>query len=295
MALPSAALRFSVIPSFLWSLVVLSFWGELAQSASHSVPALWSALLFALGLQALLVGALRSHHAVIRHLLAFFAGHLAFLCAFHLTASAAIAPSWRLAVAWSCAGIVLAAADFLIRRSVRKIGGSDLVGGELSLLSWGAALGVFVQVLALIGSDGWNYARDGGFILPACVLIVGLGAHLHTLAASSRDSGQWGVVQRSFLASTWLVGAFVLLRGLPGVGGSLGWAAAAMLTFTVGHLMATRAFRMVGLVGLALVTLRIVTHDVTDLLGRILACAALAAAFFAVAWIYGRLSDKDAR
>jgi len=102
-------------------------------------------------------------------------------------------------------------------------------------------------------------------------------------------------VQRSLLPAVWLVGAFALLRGLPGVGGSLGWAAAAMLTFTVGHFMATRAFRMVGLVGLALVTLRIVTHDVTDLLGRILACAALAAAFFAVAWIYGRLSDKDTR
>jgi len=295
MALPSAALRFSVIPSFLWSLVVLSFWGELAQSASHAMPAIWSGLLFALGLLALLVGALRSHHAVARHLLACFTGYLAFLCAFHLTAGVAVAPSWRLAVAWACAGFALAAVNLLVRRSVRKIGGSGLVGGELSLLSWGAALGVFVQVLALIGSDGWNYARDGGFILPACVLIVGLGAHLHMLAASSRDSGQWGVVQRSFLASTWLVGAFVLLRSLPGVGGSLGWAAAAMLTFTVGHLMATRAFRMVGLVGLALVTLRIVTHDVTDLLGRILACAALAAAFFAVAWIYGRLSDKDAR
>lgn len=295
MALPSVALRFSVIPSFLWSLVVLSFWGELAQSASHSVPALWSGLLSSLCLLSLVNGLMRGHHAVVRHLLAFFFGHLAFLCAFHLTAGAAVAPSWRLAVAWSCAGIVLAAANILIRGLVRRAAPTLQVGGELSLLSWGAALGVVVQLLALIGSSGWNYAQDGGFIVPACVLIVGLGAYLHALAASTRDSGQWGVVQRSLLPAVWLVGAFALLRGLPGVGGSLGWAAAAMLTFTVGHFMATRAFRMVGLIGLALVTLRIVTHDVTDLLGRILACAALAAAFFAVAWIYGRLSDKDAR
>lgn len=295
MALPSVALRFSVIPSFLWSLVVLSFWGELAQSASHSLPALWSGLLSSLCLLSLVNGLMRGHHAVVRHLLAFFFGHLAFLFAFHLTAGAAVAPSWRLAVAWSCAGIVLAAANILIRGLVRRAAPTLQVGGELSLLSWGAALGVVVQLLALIGSSGWNYAQDGGFVVPACVLIVGLGAHLHALAASTKDSGQWGVVQRSFLASTWLVGAFVLLRGLPGVGGSLGWAAAAMLTFTVGHFMTTRSLRMVGLVGLALVTLRIVAHDVTDLLGRILACAALAAAFFAVAWIYGRLSDKDTR
>lgn len=295
MALPSVALRFSVVPSFLWSLVVLSFWGELAQSASHSMPAIWSGLLSSLCLLSLVNGLMRGHHAVVRYLLAFFFGYLAFLCAFHLTAGAAVAPSWRLAVAWSCAGIVLAAGNVMICGLVRKATPTLEVGGELSLLSWGAALGVVVQLLALIGSSGRNYAQDGGFIVPACVLIVGLGAHLHALAASTKDSGQWGVVQRSFLASTWLVGAFVLLRGLPGVGGSLGWAAAAMLTFTVGHFMATRAFRMVGLVGLALVTLRIVAHDVTDLLGRILACAALAAAFFAVAWIYGRLSDKDAR
>jgi hypothetical protein len=97
------------------------------------------------------------------------------------------------------------------------------------------------------------------------------------------------------LPSFWLLASFHLLRDLPGAAASLGWAVAAMLTFLVGHLMSTRALRMVGLVGLAFVTLRIVIHDVTDLLGRVLACAALAAAFFAVAWVYGRLSGKEGR
>lgn len=295
MALPSVALRFSVIPSFLWSLVVLSFWGELAQSASHAMPAIWSGLLFGLCLLSLVNALLSSQYVAIRHLLAFFAGHLAFLCAFHLTAAAAVSWNWRLGVAWSCAGVALAAANLLVRSLVRKAAGSGPVGGELAMLSWGAAMGVVIQILALIGSSGRPSVQPGGLILPACVLIVGLGAHLQLLAASTKDSGQWGVVQRSLLPAVWLVSAFALLGGLPGAAGSLGWAVAAMLTFVIGHFMATRALRMVGLAGLALVTLRILAHDVTDLLGRIVACAALAAAFFAVAWIYGRLSDKDAR
>ena len=49
---------------------------------------------------------------------------------------------------------------------------------------------------------------------------------------------------------------------------------------------------MVGLAGLGLATVRVLTHDLTDLLGRIAACAFVAVAFFAVAWLYGRLTAE---
>jgi hypothetical protein len=52
---------------------------------------------------------------------------------------------------------------------------------------------------------------------------------------------------------------------------------------------------MLGLVGLVIAAARVLTHDITDLLGRIVACGALALAFFGVAWLYGRIiSEKKA-
>jgi hypothetical protein len=52
---------------------------------------------------------------------------------------------------------------------------------------------------------------------------------------------------------------------------------------------------MLGLIGLVIAALRVLTHDITDLLGRIVACGALAVAFFGIAWLYGRItSEKQA-
>ena len=85
------------------------------------------------------------------------------------------------------------------------------------------------------------------------------------------------------------------LARLPGAGVSLFWALAAVLTFVLGHVLSTRSFRMLGLVGLVIAAARVLTHDITDLLGRIVACGALALAFFGVAWLYGRIiSEKKA-
>jgi len=69
-----------------------------------------------------------------------------------------------------------------------------------------------------------------------------------------------------------------------------------VLTFVIGHFLATRSLRMVGLVGLAIATIRVLSYDITDMLGRILACAAVAVAFFGIAWLYGRITadKKDA-
>ena len=53
---------------------------------------------------------------------------------------------------------------------------------------------------------------------------------------------------------------------------------------------------MVGLTGLVIATLRVLSHDITHLLWRNAACAAVAVAFFGVAWLYGRITadKKDA-
>jgi uncharacterized membrane protein len=87
-----------------------------------------------------------------------------------------------------------------------------------------------------------------------------------------------------------------MLAHLPGAGVSLFWALASVLTFVIGHLLATRSLRMVGLIGLVIATIRVLSHDNTDMLGRIAASAAVAVAFFGVAWLYGRITadKKDA-
>jgi uncharacterized membrane protein len=84
--------------------------------------------------------------------------------------------------------------------------------------------------------------------------------------------------------------AFVMLAYLPGAGVSLFWALAALLTFVLGHVLATRSLRMLGLVGLGVATMRVLSHDITDMPGRIAACGAMAAAFFGIAWLYGRIT-----
>jgi len=84
-----------------------------------------------------------------------------------------------------------------------------------------------------------------------------------------------------------------VLGELPGAEVSLCWALAAALTFALGLLLGTRAYRMLGLIGLLLATGHVILFDVHDLIGRIVACAAIAAAFFVVAWLYGRYVKKE--
>jgi uncharacterized membrane protein len=115
---------------------------------------------------------------------------------------------------------------------------------------------------------------------------------LHVLVVHTREEG----AQRAFLGAVALLGTFIMLANLPGAGVSLFWALASVLTFVIGHLLATRSLRMVGLVGLAIATIRVLSHDITDMPGRIAACTALAVAFFGIAWLYGRITadKKDA-
>ena len=84
------------------------------------------------------------------------------------------------------------------------------------------------------------------------------------------------------------------LSRLPGAGVSLFWALAAAILFMLGFKLQRRSFRMVSLVFLAIATLRVLTKDVTDMLGRVIACGAVAIIFLVVAWLYGKFA-KQAR
>ncbi|NBX35567.1 hypothetical protein EBR16_09465, partial [bacterium] len=124
--------------------------------------------------------------------------------------------------------------------------------------------------------------------------LAGLGLTLFTLARHSRDTGQGGTAWRSFFGTAATGIILVVLGHLPGAQVSLFWALASALTFALGLLLGTRAYRMIGLIGLLLATGHVILFDVHDLIGRIVACAAIAAAFFVVAWLYGRFVKKEA-
>jgi hypothetical protein len=165
------------------------------------------------------------------------------------------------------------------------------VPAELSLAAMGALVGFFIQGVVNAGS---GLTALG--LAHSPFVLLGLAGLLYVLAIHTRGQGAWGTVQRAVLGVVTLYFmTFIMLARLPGAGVSLFWALAAVLTFVLGHVLSTRSFRMLGLVGLVIAAARVLTHDITDLLGRIVACGALAVAFFGIAWLYGRITaDKAA-
>jgi hypothetical protein len=86
---------------------------------------------------------------------------------------------------------------------------------------------------------------------------------------------------------------FIYFNALPGAGVSLLWALAAGLVFILGFVLKTRSYRMLGIVGLVIATGHVILFDINDILGRIVACAAVAVAFFGVAWLYGKVVKSN--
>jgi hypothetical protein len=157
---------------------------------------------------------------------------------------------------------------------------------DLSLFAAGSLVGSLIQAVVTKGHAGAHLG-----LAQAPFVLLGLACLLRVLVLHTESQAVWGTVQRSVLGTIFLFGmVFAQLAYLPGAGVSLFWALAAMLTFVTGHLLATRSLRMIGLAGLGVATLRVLTHDITDMLGRIAACAAVAIAFFGIAWLYGRIT-----
>lgn len=289
-----SALLWASLPGYLFTSVVVLFWRPLVGSAGSTAWwAVWAALLVVLNFGALwrLLGRPELFAKVLRHALVLVTAVMAF--AFVAALAKSLLPvakdswapaAWQLAFTWSGGAALLVGVTTLWRRL-------GAVPVELSLAAMGALVGFFIQGVVNAGS---GLTALG--LAHSPFVLLGLAGLLSVLAVHTRGQGAWGTVQRAVLGVVTLYFmAFIMLARLPGAGVSLFWALAAVLTFVLGHVLATRSFRMLGLIGLVIAAARVLTHDITDLLGRIVACGALAIAFFGIAWLYGRItSEKQA-
>jgi hypothetical protein len=285
-----SALLWAALPGYLFSGVVVLFWRPLVGSAGSTAWwAVWAALLVVLNFGALwrLVGRPEAFAKVLRHALALATAVMVY--AFVAAMAKSLLPAakdawspaaWQVALTWFGGAALLVGVTALWRRL-------GVVSSELCLSAFGAVACFFIQLvkpgIRLLGFEH------------SLFVLLGLACLLHVLAIHTRELGAIGTIQRAFLGAVALLFAtFLMLAQLPGAGVSLFWALASVLTFVLGHLLATRSFRMLGLIGLVIAALRVLTHDITDLLGRIVACGALAVAFFGIAWLYGRITaDKQ--
>jgi hypothetical protein len=288
------ALLWASLPGYLFTSVLVVFWRPLVGSGGSSAWwAVWAALLGVLNIGALwrLLGRPELFAKVLRHALALTTAVIVY--AFVAAMARSLLPAakdawspaaWQLALTWFGGAAMLVVVTALWRRL-------GAVPSELSLAVLGALLGFFIQGVVNAGSGLTSLG-----LIQSPFILVGLTGLLYVLAIHTLDQGAWGTVQRSVLGVVTLYFmTFIMLAQLPGAGVSLFWALASVLTFVLGHLLATRSFRMLGLIGLVIAALRVLTHDITDLLGRIVACGALAVAFFGIAWLYGRItSEKQA-
>lgn len=285
------ALLWAAAPGYILTALLVVFWRPIVGADSSAWSLFWSALVVVVNgvVMGLLIGHAGDGSKVLRYVLTFATAVVLFACVHHLggclltPATASWSPSAsRFALLWSVGGLLLVGLTAVWRRL-----GS--VPEDLSLAAFGGLVGFFIQWWPRAGLRQLGLAQSP-FIL------LGLACLLYVLAIHTRGQGAWGTVQRAVLGAVALLFSFVMLSRLPGAGVSLFWALASVLTFVIGHLLATRALRMVGLVGLGVATLRVLSHDITDMLGRIAACTALAVAFFGIAWLYGRITadKKDA-
>lgn len=285
------ALLWAAAPAYLFTALLVVFWRPIVGAGSSGWSVFWSALVllgnaFAL---ARLIGREGDISRALRYALGFVTAVVLFAFVHHLVvvllgpATATWSPSaWRLALPWSVGALLLVG----LTAAWRRLGA---IPSDLSLTAFGGLCGFFIQGVV---ASGAGLAQLGLEHSP--FVLFGLACLLHGLVVHTREQGAWGTVQRAVLGSVALFFlAFIMLGRLPGAGVSLFWALAAVLTFVFGHLLATRALRMIGLVGLGVATIRVLSHDISDMLGRIAACAAVAVAFFGIAWLYGRLTaDK---
>ena len=121
----------------------------------------------------------------------------------------------------------------------------------------------------------------------------GLALALYGLVRSSVGLEQVGSAARALVSAGLGLIVFIYFDALPGAGVSLLWALAAALIFILGFVLKTRSYRMLGIVGLVIATGHVILFDIHDILGRIVACAAVAVAFFGVAWLYGKVVKSN--
>jgi hypothetical protein len=287
------ALLWAAAPGCLMTALLVVFWRPIVGADSSGWALFWSAVVLVVNGFAFwrLIGRAGNGSRALRYMLGFATPVVLFAFTYHLvgciltpSASGWSPSEWRLTLLWSFGATLLVG----LTAAWRRLGA---IPSDLSLAAFGGLVGFFIQGVVESGA-GVNYLG----LEHSLFVLLGLASLLYVLVVHSREQEALGTVQRAFLGAVALIGTFFMLANLPGAGVSLFWALASVLTFVIGHLLATRSLRMVGLVGLAIATIRVLSHDITDLLGRIAACTALAVAFFGIAWLYGRITadKKDA-
>jgi hypothetical protein len=187
-------------------------------------------------------------------------------------------PAFREATCWLiAAALTTAAAEAFLRMTDRR---------SLGLV---ATLAFFPTYLMVAGLP-----KVGITLGTTPLWLAGLALTLFSLARHSRGEEKTGSLWRILVCATCTLFLLKVFGELAGAQVSLGWALIAALTFALGLRLDTKSYRMIGLLGLGLATVHVIFYDVQDLLGRIVACAAIAAAFFGVAWLYGRFVKKEA-
>ncbi len=288
------ALLWAAAPAYLFTTLLVVFWRPIVGAGSSGWSAFWSAssLLGNGFVMWRLIGREGDINKLLRYALAFVTAIVVFALVHHLIGvqfslkfGGETPSAWRLALLWSMGATLLVG----LTSAWRRFG---VTPSDLSLSAFGGIAGFFIQGVVESGA-GVKYLG----LEHAPFILLGLAALLQVLVLHTRKQGAFGTIQRAILGAVVLLFiTFIMLANLPGAGVSLFWALASVLTFVIGHLLATRSLRMLGVAGLVIATLRVLSHDITDMLGRIAACAAVAVAFFGVAWLYGRITadKKDA-
>ena len=278
------ALLWAALPGYLVTSVVVVFW----RGASPGWAAAWAALLMLINSAALwrLIGREGDGVKFLRHVLPFITAVIAFAFVHNATdvilsqGNRNTPSAWHITLLWSVGATLLVG----LTAAWRRLGS---IPSDLSWAAFGGLVGFLIQGMVKSGSGVDLLGLEHSLFI-----LLGLASMLHVLVVHTREEGP----HRAFLGAVALLGTFIMLVNLPGAGVSLFWAFASVLTFVIGHLLATRSLRMVGVVGLVVATIRVLSYDITDMLGRIVACAAVAVAFFGIAWLYGRITadKKDA-
>lgn len=186
---------------------------------------------------------------------------------------------------------------------------SPMLGWEAWILSAGIAW-LCVLVLKRLGTG-----RGEGLILVTALILAGyqpevgpraapglviewsflwLAYSLLALALVARESRtlSWARPVTTVATAALLLLGTTLTGHLHGYRSTVIWLLTGALAFATGHLGGSRPIRLVAIAFLGLATLKLVASDITDLVGRIIACAVAAGAFLGIAWAYGR-QPKD--
>ena len=285
------ALIWAALPAYLVSCILALVWMSKAES---SAMAGWHAFwLLVIGLtQAGIIWktAERKEEWVLALQHAF-----TFTMAFLLTWSAFLCGIWCKSNGWSSLISAWFGGALLISAVAAWLALSESQFKKMVL-----ALPGFLAAYVVINSGGWG--NVAGFdapqgLLGALLWLLGLGLLLRALARYTAQyaDAEGESMQRPIIGTLLLIHTFWVCLALGGVFPvlpSVCWVLASILVFVMGHFNRSKSFRMLGLAGLACVTCRMFTVDITGTSSRVIAVGIIALAFLGVAWLYGRMNTE---